>query len=428
MGTIAQQILGYFRSQTQQALQAYDLNRDGYIAQNEMAQLLQQSGYDANTAAQFTNTVFTQLDADRNGYITIQDFQRHVNRRTRRQSPRGNWSAMENLPELQQLKQVKTDLTQLGAVPYDTLGNLEKKLVEIGNSIRSEANMLHSSGNTQMGSKYETAANIATIAGTVAGSMNKFQSNDPAKIASGVLDLVGSVGGMAPPPYGTATSAVCSLASFICSMFAEAEPSPQQKMLMAIGKVVEAKLSDMEDARIRAQINGNLQQLQASISNIYHQSLNPVLGHITSYHIEQQNISFLGELSSYINNKLKTDRNITDKTTHTRTLNWIYSYCLISTLKCAEIKALDFAYFAALKGETQNQQLTGGLVDDLNRMGKTALGNLNAYTSPNLYGVAVEIKYKTKGGYDYLDPVLTLDQYNFIKQMQQYCGCTQTLT
>jgi|GEM_PF-2962807 len=75
---ITQQLLSYFQNSVQQAFQSYDLNRDGYITQNEMSQILQQSGY-AGIATQITTSVFNQLDTDRNGYITINDFQQHVN-------------------------------------------------------------------------------------------------------------------------------------------------------------------------------------------------------------------------------------------------------------------------------------------------------------------------------------------------------------
>lgn len=78
LNQLEQQVLNIFRQNTQQALQAFDFNRDGVIDQNELIQVFQQSGYDWNSASQMARNVFVRLDTDRNGYINYADFQRHV--------------------------------------------------------------------------------------------------------------------------------------------------------------------------------------------------------------------------------------------------------------------------------------------------------------------------------------------------------------
>ncbi|MEL7034364.1 MAG: EF-hand domain-containing protein, partial [Cyanobacteria bacterium J06592_8] len=75
---IEQQILNIFRTNTQNALQSFDLNRDGIIDRNELIQLCQQQGYDQYNAMQMADSILNQLDIDRNGFITVQDFQDNI--------------------------------------------------------------------------------------------------------------------------------------------------------------------------------------------------------------------------------------------------------------------------------------------------------------------------------------------------------------
>ncbi len=334
---LEQQVIDTFRNQTQQAIQGYDFNRNGLIEPNELIQIFQQWGSDWNSASQMANTVFQQLDTDHNGYITIEDFQQRVFRRHPQRDPSGSGQLPQenqsNIPaEVQTLfdnieqyvRKQKSHNVNVNANIF--LENLSKRMNEIKISISREANMLHSSGSHKMGAKYETAANMANIAAVGIGSLQKFESNAPALVISGTLDLIGAVAGLAPPPYGTATSAVCSLASFLCSMFNDA-PSPEQTQLIAIGKIVEQKLADVQDQNIRSKIARVIQALHVSIRNIYSQSVSPVYDHITSYHIEQHTMNFLGSLSSYIGNILNTDKtaNIgSDRPTLARTLGLIY--------------------------------------------------------------------------------------------------------
>ncbi|NEP59038.1 MAG: hypothetical protein F6K31_18785 [Symploca sp. SIO2G7] len=70
---LEQQMLSYFRTNVQQALHRFDLNRDGMVERNEAIQIFQQSGLDINTATQITDSLFHQLDVDGNGYLTLND-------------------------------------------------------------------------------------------------------------------------------------------------------------------------------------------------------------------------------------------------------------------------------------------------------------------------------------------------------------------
>ena len=74
LSPIEEQILQIFRVNTQQALQAYNFNRDGVIEPNELIQIFQQAGYNLNSASQMAVNIFSQLDADQSGYISISDF------------------------------------------------------------------------------------------------------------------------------------------------------------------------------------------------------------------------------------------------------------------------------------------------------------------------------------------------------------------
>ncbi|NES20980.1 MAG: hypothetical protein F6K41_19120 [Symploca sp. SIO3E6] len=68
-------MLNYFRSNVQQAIQKFDLNRDGMVERDEAIQIFQQSGLDIDTAQQITDSLFYQLDVDGNGYLNLKDFQ-----------------------------------------------------------------------------------------------------------------------------------------------------------------------------------------------------------------------------------------------------------------------------------------------------------------------------------------------------------------
>ncbi len=78
LNPLEQQVVDIFRNNTQQALQAYDFNRDGVIDLNELIHLFQQTGCDPNSASQMARNVFAQLDTDQNGYINLADFQRQI--------------------------------------------------------------------------------------------------------------------------------------------------------------------------------------------------------------------------------------------------------------------------------------------------------------------------------------------------------------
>ncbi|NER50625.1 MAG: hypothetical protein F6J92_28945 [Symploca sp. SIO1A3] len=79
MNQITKQMLNYFRTNVQQAIQMFDLNRDGMVNRNEVIQVLQQSGLEINSARQITDSLFEQLDIDHDGYLTLKDFQTEVN-------------------------------------------------------------------------------------------------------------------------------------------------------------------------------------------------------------------------------------------------------------------------------------------------------------------------------------------------------------
>ncbi|MEM8642761.1 MAG: C1 family peptidase [Cyanobacteria bacterium P01_G01_bin.54] len=74
MDHLSQMLLQIFKTNTYNALQSYDLNRDGVVDLNELTHICQSQGYDFHSAQQIANTVFVQLDTDSNGYITIEDF------------------------------------------------------------------------------------------------------------------------------------------------------------------------------------------------------------------------------------------------------------------------------------------------------------------------------------------------------------------
>lgn len=75
MNQLEQQILNYFRANVQAVIQQFDFNRDGSVFLQEITKVVQLHCYNANTATQIANAIFDQLDLDRNGYITLQDFQ-----------------------------------------------------------------------------------------------------------------------------------------------------------------------------------------------------------------------------------------------------------------------------------------------------------------------------------------------------------------
>jgi len=75
MNQLTQQMLNYFKNNFQQAIQRFDLNRDGMVERNEAIQIFQQSGLDRDSAQQITDSLFYQLDVDGDGYLTLKDFQ-----------------------------------------------------------------------------------------------------------------------------------------------------------------------------------------------------------------------------------------------------------------------------------------------------------------------------------------------------------------
>ena len=75
MNQLTQQRLNYFKNNFRQAIQRFDLNRDGMVERNEAIQIFQQSGLDGDTAQQITDSLFHQLDVDGDGYLSLKDFQ-----------------------------------------------------------------------------------------------------------------------------------------------------------------------------------------------------------------------------------------------------------------------------------------------------------------------------------------------------------------
>jgi len=104
MNQLTQQMLNYFRTNVQQAIQKFDLNQDGMVNKNEVIQVFQESGIDINTARQITDSLFHQLDVDGNGYLTLSDFQTQANPQQRE----GHFSQLEQ----QMLNYFRTNVQQ----------------------------------------------------------------------------------------------------------------------------------------------------------------------------------------------------------------------------------------------------------------------------------------------------------------------------
>ena len=78
MNSTEEQILSLFRSQAQQALQAFDFNQDGRIDRNELNKVLTQAGFTYYSAGTMVQNIFAALDADKSAYISIEDFHNTV--------------------------------------------------------------------------------------------------------------------------------------------------------------------------------------------------------------------------------------------------------------------------------------------------------------------------------------------------------------
>ena len=121
MTTAAEQIIQGLRQNFQRSLATSDLNRDGFIDRNELIQVLTRAATPWQIAQNIANEVFTRLDTNRDGRLSVADVSGQVQKMTQQPQVNISQAGQQVLAGLQQNFQ-----QQLAIADHNRDGKLDK--------------------------------------------------------------------------------------------------------------------------------------------------------------------------------------------------------------------------------------------------------------------------------------------------------------